>query len=309
VPIETVETDDPEGLLNLEDRLKAKIFGQDEAITQVVNAVKFSKAGLLEENKPLASLLFVGPTGVGKTEIAKCLASELGSKLIRFDMSEYGEKHSVAKLIGAPAGYVGYEEGGILTEAIRKSPSSVLLLDEIEKAHPDIYNVLLQVMDYATLTDNQGRKADFRNVIVIMTSNAGANRLGKSGIGFFSESQDKSTLMDAVSHTFQPEFRNRLSKVVVFNSMDEKMALSIVNKKLGELKDQLLRRNITFTADDEARALVKKRGISQEFGAREVDRVIRNDIKPLFVDRMLFGELKKGGEVKLTVRDGEFVVG
>ncbi len=309
VPIETVETNDTEGLLNLEDRLKGKIFGQDEAITQVVNAVKFSKAGLLEENKPLASLLFVGPTGVGKTEIAKCLASELGSKLLRFDMSEYGEKHSVAKLIGAPAGYVGYEEGGILTEAIRKSPSSVLLLDEIEKAHPDIYNVLLQVMDYATLTDNQGRKADFRNVIVIMTSNAGANRLGKSGIGFFSESQDKSTLMDAVSHTFQPEFRNRLSKVVVFNSMDEKMALSIVDKKLGELKDQLLRRNITFTADDEARALVKKRGISQEFGAREVDRVIRNDIKPLFVDRMLFGELKKGGEVKLTVKDGEFVVG
>ena len=306
VPIETVETDDTEGLKNLEKRLKGKIFGQDEAITQVVNAVKFSKAGLIDENKPLASLLFVGPTGVGKTEIARCLASELGSKLIRFDMSEYGEKHSVAKLIGSPAGYVGYEEGGILTEAIRKSPSSILLLDEIEKAHPDIYNVLLQVMDYATLTDNQGRKADFRNVIVIMTSNAGANRLGKSGIGFYSTSQDRNTLMDAVSHTFQPEFRNRLSKVVVFNSMDENMAVSIVDKKLGELKDQLLRKNIEFTADENARELVKKRGISEEFGAREVDRVIRNDIKPLFVDSMLFGELKNGGKVKLSVRDGEF---
>ena len=306
VPIETVETDETEGLAGLEERLKGKIFGQNEAITQVVNAVKFSKAGLLEENKPLASLLFVGPTGVGKTEIARCLASELGSKLIRFDMSEYGEKHSVAKLIGAPAGYVGYEEGGILTEAIRKSPSSVLLLDEIEKAHPDIYNVLLQVMDYATLTDNQGRKADFRNVIIIMTSNAGANRLGKSGIGFFSENQDKNTLMDAVSHTFQPEFRNRLSKVVVFNSMDEEMARLIVDKKLGELKEQLLRKNITFTADEKAKELLRKRGISQEFGAREVDRVIRNDIKPLFVDSMLFGRLRKGGRVELTVRDGEF---
>jgi ATP-dependent Clp protease ATP-binding subunit ClpA len=308
VPIETVETDDTQGLADLEKRLSGKIFGQDEAITEVVNAVKFSKAGLNDENKPLASLLFVGPTGVGKTEIARCLAAELGSKLIRFDMSEYGEKHSVAKLIGAPAGYVGYEEGGILTEEIRKNPSSVLLLDEIEKAHPDIYNVLLQVMDYATLTDNQGRKADFRNVILIMTSNAGANRLGKSGIGFFSENQDKSTLLDAVSHTFQPEFRNRLSKVVVFNSMDEEMALSIVDKKLEELRLQLMARSITFTADKKARELVKKRGISPEFGAREVDRVIRNDIKPLFVDSMLFGELKKGGRIKLTVKDGEFAI-
>ncbi|MCR5155635.1 MAG: AAA family ATPase, partial [Butyrivibrio sp.] len=291
VPIETVETDDMAGLATLEERLKKLIFGQDEAVSQVVNAVKFSKAGLIEDGKPLASLLFVGPTGVGKTEIARCLAKELGSKLIRFDMSEYGEKHAVAKLIGSPAGYVGYEEGGILTEAIRKSPSSVLLLDEIEKAHPDIFNVLLQVMDYATLTDNQGRKADFRNVIVIMTSNAGANKLGKSGIGFVSEKQDNGALMDAVKQTFQPEFRNRLTKIVAFNSMDEEMARLVVDKKLSEMALQLEARNIIVKADKKAKELVKVRGISQEFGAREVDRVIRNDIKPLFVDDILFGSL------------------
>jgi ATP-dependent Clp protease ATP-binding subunit ClpA len=308
VPIETVETDDLAGLATLEERLKKRIFGQDEAISQVVNAVKFSKAGLSDENKPLASLLFVGPTGVGKTEIARSLADELGSKLVRFDMSEYGEKHAVAKLIGAPAGYVGYEEGGILTEAIRKNPSSVLLLDEIEKAHPDIYNVLLQVMDYATLTDNQGRKADFRNVILIMTSNAGANRLGKSGIGFISESQDRSVLSDAVKQTFQPEFRNRLSKIVAFNSMDEEMAALVVDKKLEEMSQQLKHKKITVKADKKAKELVKKRGISQEFGAREVDRVIRNDIKPLFVDEILFGSLKDGGKITITVKDGEFTV-
>ncbi len=306
IPIETVETDDTEGLSTLEERVSKQVFGQEEAVLQVVNAVKFSKAGLLEENKPLASLLFVGPTGVGKTEIAKTLAKELGVKLIRFDMSEYGEKHSVAKLIGSPAGYVGYEDGGILTEAIRRSPSSVLLLDEIEKAHADIYNVLLQVMDYATLTDNQGRKADFRNVILIMTSNAGANRLGKSGIGFFSENQDNSTLMDAVKHTFQPEFRNRLSKIVIFNSMDEKMAKSVVDKKVDELKEQLLLKKIAFSADDKAKDLIQKRGVSQEFGAREIDRVIRNDIKPLFVDEMLFGKLKNGGKIQLSVKEGDF---
>ncbi len=308
VPIETVETDDTAGLATLEDRLRKRIFGQDEAVSQVVNAVKFSKAGLIEDNKPLASLLFVGPTGVGKTEIARSLADELGVKLIRFDMSEYGEKHAVAKLIGSPAGYVGYEEGGILTEAIRKTPSAVLLLDEIEKAHPDIFNVLLQVMDYATLTDNQGRKADFRNVIVIMTSNAGANRLGKSTIGFISKSMDSSVLEEEVKRVFQPEFRNRLNKIVAFNSMDDEMAELVVGKKLGELKDQLLPRKITVTADKKAKSLIKERGVSQEFGAREVDRVIRNDIKPLFVDEILFGKLKNGGKIKITVKDGEFVV-
>lgn len=307
IPVETVAANDMTMLMNLERRLKKRIFGQDSAIDQVVNAVKFSKAGLLEENKPLASLLFVGPTGVGKTEIARSLSEELGVKLIRFDMSEYGEKHAVAKLIGSPAGYVGYEDGGLLTEAIRKTPSAVLLLDEIEKAHSDIYNILLQVMDYATLTDNQGRKADFRNVVVIMTSNAGANRIGKSTIGFHGGSLNSSVIMESVKQTFQPEFRNRLNKIVVFNSMDDEMAALIVEKKLKELSMQLSAKNIEFAAEKNAKELIRKKGISQEFGAREVDRVIRNEIKSLFVDEILFGKLKKGGKLTLTADEDRFI--
>ena len=308
VPVESVEVEENENLMHLEDKLRDQIYGQDEAIAQAVNAVKFSYAGLLEDNKPLASLLFVGPTGVGKTEVARCLAKELGVKLIRFDMSEYGEKHAVAKLIGSPAGYVGYEEGGLLTEEIRKNPSSVLLLDEVEKAHPDIYSVLLQVMDYATLTDNQGRKADFSYVVIIMTSNAGANRIGKKGIGFQSGYQDDSILMEEVKRVFQPEFRNRLNKIVVFNGMDDDMGSRIVNKKLKELKEMLSRKKVGLKADDKAVELLKERGISREFGAREVDRVIRNDIKPLFVDEILFGRLKDGGEITLTAEGDEFKI-
>ncbi len=308
IPKQTVETDDMQGLATLEKRMLAQVYGQDKAITQVVNAVKFSKAGLAEETKPLASLLFVGPTGVGKTEIAKTLAKELGIKLVRFDMSEYEEKHSVAKLIGAPAGYVGYEEGGLLIEEIRKNPSCVLLLDEIEKAHADIYNMLLQVMDYATLTDNQGRKADFRNVIIIMTSNAGASRIGKSGIGFQAEDMSSDTLMEAVKHTFQPEFRNRLSGIVAFNSMDDNMAGLIAGKKLKELAEMLAKKKVEFVVDKAASELVKNKGISREYGARELDRVIRNEVKPLLVDELLFGKLKKGGRCKLSAKNKEFVI-
>ncbi len=306
IPVESVESEENDNLATLEERLKGQIFGQDEAVTQVVNAIKFSRAGLTEDGKPLASLLFVGPTGVGKTEVARSLANELGVKLIRFDMSEYGEKHAVAKLIGSPAGYVGYEEGGLLTEEIRKNPNSVLLLDEIEKANPDIYSVLLQVMDYATLTDNQGRKADFRNVVLIMTSNAGANRIGKKGIGFGSDYQDDSALMEEVKRTFQPEFRNRLNKIVSFNGMDDEMAARIVDKKTGELRELLNNKNISLEVDEKAKELILKRGISHEFGAREVDRVIRNDIKPLFVDEILFGDLKDGGNIRLTAQDDDF---
>lgn len=308
VPVKTVTSDDISGLSGLEKRMKKSIFGQNEAIDQVVNAVKFSKAGLLDEKQPMASLLFVGPTGVGKTEIARKLAEELGVKLIRFDMSEYGEKHAVAKLIGAPAGYVGYEDSGLLTEAIRKSPSAVLLLDEIEKAHSDIYNILLQVMDYATLTDNQGRKADFRNVIVIMTSNAGANKIGKSAIGFQRTNLDTSVIMEAVKQTFQPEFRNRLSKIVVFNSIDDKMAGQIVDKKLDELASQLSPKKIELIVEKGARSLLQQKGVSQEFGAREIDRIIRNEIKPLFVDEILFGKLKSGGKLTLSASDGDFII-
>ena len=308
VPMETVETDETTGLAELEDKLKGQIFGQDEAITQVTNAVKFSKAGLLEEGKPLASLLFVGTTGVGKTEIARRLAAEMGVKLIRFDMSEYEEKYAVSKLIGASAGYVGYENGGLLTEEIRKNPSAVLLLDEIEKAHDDIYNILLQVMDYATLTDNQGRKADFRNVIIIMTSNIGADKVGKNSIGFLSEKKDNSAMMEEVKRVFKPEFRNRLSRIVIFNDMDEQMADRIVKKKLGELKTLLNRKSIELLVDEGAEKLIKKKGISEQYGAREVERIIRNEIKPLFVDSILFGSLKDGGKILLSVQDDKFCV-
>ena len=306
VPLETVKTDEAEGLATLEERIKGRIFGQDEAVAQVVNAIKFSRAGLLEEGKPLASLLFVGPTGVGKTEIAKSLAEEMGVKLIRFDMSEYEEKHTVAKLIGAPAGYVGYEEGGLLTEAIRKNPFAVLLLDEIEKAHADIYNILLQVMDYATLTDNQGRKADFRNVVLIMTSNAGANRIGKKGIGFESTAENAGVLMEEVKRTFQPEFRNRLNRIVVFHGMDDAMARQIIGKKLDELKELLVKKKVELQVDESALNLIMKKGVSEEFGAREIDRVIRNEVKPLLVDDILFGTLKQGGKVRLMAKDDQF---
>lgn len=308
IPRQTMEQDEIKRLEGLEKRLAGRVFGQEEAVGQVVNAVKFSRAGLLEEGKPLASLLFVGPTGVGKTEIAKSLADELGVRLIRFDMSEYGEKHAVAKLIGAPAGYVGYEEGGLLTEEIRRNPHAVLLLDEIEKAHPDIYNILLQVMDYATLTDNQGRKADFRNVIVIMTSNAGASRVGKAGIGFGGRTVQADVMMEEVKKTFQPEFRNRLNRIVVFNAMDEAMADRIAGKKLDELGRMLEAKKIEWSVSGEARELLRKKGISEEYGARELERVIGSEIKPLLVDEILFGRLKKGGSCRLSCREEAFML-
>lgn len=308
IPKQVVEREESESLATLEVRLQNLVYGQEEAIAQVVNAVKFSRAGLLEEGKPLASLLFVGPTGVGKTEIARSLAKELGIRLIRFDMSEYEEKHAVAKLIGAPAGYVGYEEGGLLTEEVRKHPHAVLLLDEIEKAHPDIYNVLLQVMDYATLTDNQGRKADFRNIILIMTSNAGANQMGKNGIGFREQDKKTDVILEEVKRVFQPEFRNRLNRIVVFHGMNEKMAERIVEKKLKVLQKMLLQKKVEFSVGIDAKKLVKEKGISIEFGAREIERVIQSEIKPLLVDEILFGALKEGGVCRLTAIEGQFKI-
>lgn len=308
IPKQVVESDEVEKLAGLEKRMADRIFGQKEAIDQVVNAIKFSRAGLLEQGKPLASLLFVGPTGVGKTEIARTLAEELGIELIRFDMSEYEEKHAVAKLIGAPAGYVGYEEGGLLTEKIRKQPHAVLLLDEIEKAHPDIYNILLQVMDYATLTDNQGRKADFRNVVIIMTSNAGASRVGKAGIGFGDRDVKADVIMEEVKKTFQPEFRNRLNRIVVFNPMDDSMAAMIAEKKLKELCDMLAQKNVQFEICEEAKQLLAKKGTSTEYGAREMERIIGSEIKPLLVDELLFGSLKKGGICTLGCHENTFVI-
>lgn len=306
IPKRVVESGELKKLATLEKRLAAQVFGQNEAMGQVVNAVKFSRAGLLQQDKPLASLLFVGPTGVGKTEIAKCLAKELGVALIRFDMSEYEEKHSVAKLIGSPAGYVGYEEGGLLTEAVRKHPHAVLLLDEIEKAHPDIFNILLQVMDYATLTDNQGRKADFRNILLIMTSNAGVVQSGKPRIGFGDSDRTADAIAEEVKKTFQPEFRNRLSRIVIFNAMDGSMAKAVIGKKLKELEAMLQARRIRLTVTERARKLLQEKGISREYGAREVDRVIGSEIKTLFVDEILFGSLKNGGLCVLDAKQGHF---
>ena len=294
------EDDDNAQLETLAPRLLTKIYGQDEAIQQVVEAVQLSKAGLLDDNKPLASLLFVGPTGVGKTEVARVLAKELGIQLLRFDMSEYTEKHTVAKLIGSPAGYVGYEDGGLLTDAIRKTPNCVLLLDEIEKAHEDIYNILLQVMDYARLTDNKGRKADFRNVILIMTSNAGAQFAGQANIGFTGKVSRGEAMLKQVKKTFKPEFINRLTGTVVFNDMDHEMARLILRKKLGELQEKLTAKQVTMTLTDEAFEQLLKEGFTREYGAREMDRVIAQRLKPLLMREILFGRLKQGGDV--TVR-------
>ena len=304
-----MSSDDDNGRLEtLGPRLLSKIYGQDEAIRQVVESVQMSKAGLLDDNKPLASLLFVGPTGVGKTEVARVLAQELGIELLRFDMSEYTEKHTVAKLIGSPAGYVGYEDGGLLTDAIRKTPNCVLLLDEIEKAHQDIYNILLQVMDYARLTDNKGRKADFRNVILIMTSNAGAQFAAQASVGFTGTTSRGEAMLRQVKKTFKPEFINRLTGTVVFNDMDEPMARLILRKKLGELQEKLTAKQVTMTLSDEAFALLLKEGFTREYGAREMDRVIAQRLKPLLMREILFGSLKQGGTVEMEVTDGSLSI-
>ena len=302
------EDEDNSHLELLTSHLSSKIYGQDEAIRQVVESVQMSKAGLLDDNKPLASLLFVGPTGVGKTEVARVLAKELGIELLRFDMSEYTEKHTVAKLIGSPAGYVGYEDGGLLTDAIRKTPNCVLLLDEIEKAHQDIYNILLQVMDYARLTDNKGRKADFRNVILIMTSNAGAQFAGQASMGFTGNVSRGEAMLKQVKKTFKPEFINRLSGTVVFNDMDEPMARLILKKKLGELQQKLDAKQVKMTLSDEAFNALLKEGFTREYGAREMDRVIAQRLKPLLMREILFGSLKNGGKVEIVSENGSISI-
>ncbi len=303
------EDEDYRQLESLAARMLSQIYGQDEAIRQVVESVQMSRAGLLDDNKPLASLLFVGPTGVGKTEVARVLSKELAIALIRFDMSEYTEKHAVAKLIGSPAGYVGYEDGGLLTDAIRKNPNCVLLLDEIEKAHEDIYNILLQVMDYARLTDNKGRHADFRNVVLIMTSNAGAQFASQASVGFNGNVSRGDAMMKQVRKTFKPEFLNRLSGAVVFRDMDKQMATLILQKKLRELESKLQTRQVTMDLSPEAFEYILKEGFTTEYGAREMDRVISQKLKPLLMREILFGSLRQGGNITIGMKDGGLSVG
>ncbi len=308
IPKQTIENTEIESLKILESELKKNIFGQDQAIEEVTRCIKMSRAGLNDDNKPVASMLFVGPTGVGKTEIARVLAKTLGVDLVRFDMSEYGEKHAASKLIGSPPGYVGYEEGGLLTDTIRKKPNCVLLLDEIEKAHSDILSVLLQVMDYATLTDNKGRKADFRNVIIIMTSNAGARDIGKNLVGFARDTIKMEAISDEVKRAFTPEFRNRLDKVVVFNQINKEMAKDIAQKELSKFKYKLTNKSVNLEFSEECIDFVSEKGLSKEFGAREILRVINSEIKPLLVDELLFGELSNGGSCKIVISNSKFKI-
>ena len=295
-------------LKSLEQELEKEVFGQKEAISNVVEAIKRSRAGFREPDKPVASMLFVGPTGVGKTELVRKLSLVLGLKLNRFDMSEYQEKHTVSRLIGAPPGYVGFDQGGLLTEAIRKSPHSILLLDEIEKAHSDIFNTLLQIMDYATLTDNNGKKADFRNVIIIMTSNAGARKLGKQQIGFDDKVTNTESINAAVEKYFSPEFRNRLDKIVIFNGLDESIVLRIVKKNIKEFKTQLEEKKIKLEITKKCYKWLSKKGYSRLFGAREVSRLIQDKIKSFFVDEVLFGKLSKGGTAVADVKDDNIII-
>jgi ATP-dependent Clp protease ATP-binding subunit ClpA len=296
IDAEALKEQSNDALRTLEGDIKKEIFGQDEAVGRVVEAVQMSKAGLADDTKPMASLLFVGPTGVGKTEVARVLSERMGMKLVRFDMSEYAEKHAVAKLIGSPAGYVGYEDGGLLTAAVRKTPNCVLLFDEIEKAHPDIFNIFLQMMDYAALTDNHGERADFRNSIIIMTSNAGAQYASRASIGFTGSVSRGDAKLTTVKKTFKPEFINRLTDIVVFHDMSRQMASLILDKKLAQLQTKLSAKNVTLHLSAEARELLLTKGFTPEYGARELDRVIGSMLKPLLMREILFGKLKKGGE-------------
>jgi ATP-dependent Clp protease ATP-binding subunit ClpA len=305
VPEKTVSHSEKERLRVLETDLLGAIFGQDAAVHAVVDSIKRSRAGFREEGKPVASFLFVGPTGVGKTELARQLALSLGVTLHRFDMSEYQEKHTVARLIGSPPGYVGYEEGGLLTDAIRKTPYAVLLLDEIEKAHPDIYNILLQVMDYATLTDNAGRKADFRNVVLIMTSNAGARDMGNRVVGFGGEGGDLRILGEAVNRIFSPEFRNRLDAIVTFQPLGTAEVERIVDKELAAFSRQLAKKGVRLSWTPGLVSFLAARGFSADYGARNIARTVSESVKALFIDQVLFGDLSAGGTAQIDVRDGE----
>jgi ATP-dependent Clp protease ATP-binding subunit ClpA len=305
IPPKTVSSTDVEVLKNLDLNLKRVVFGQDMAIDQLVTAVKMSRSGLRDDGKPVGSFVFAGPTGVGKTEVTRQLAENMGVELIRFDMSEYMERHTVSRLIGAPPGYVGFEEGGLLTDAVNKHPHAVLLLDEIEKAHPDVFNLLLQVMDNGSLTDSNGRKVDFRNIILVMTSNAGAASISRTSMGFTQQDHSLDT-MKAIEQTFTPEFRNRLDGVIQFKPLDEKVIISIVDKFLIRLEAQLTEKKVTLMVDDKAKRWLAKKGYDPKMGARPMERLIQENIKKPLADELLFGTLsKEGGTVRVTAKNGK----
>lgn len=305
IPPKTVVADEKDRLKTLRDDLKNVIFGQDEAIDRIVDAIQISRAGLGHETKPVGSFLFSGPTGVGKTEVSKQLAQILGVEFLRYDMSEYAEPHTVSRLIGAPPGYVGFDQGGLLTEAIMRHPHSVLVLDEIEKAHPNLFNLLLQVMDSATLTDNNGKKADFRNVILIMTTNAGARELSSGGVGFRNQAETKGQAKGVIERTFTPEFRNRLDAWVAFKALDIEIIKSIVDKFIKELNGQLAEKRVLVKLDDSAREWFAKNGFDARYGARPMARLIHEKIKQPLAQEILFGKLLDGGSVLVEEKDGE----
>ncbi len=304
IPERKVSTSDVEALRNLDRDLRMVIYGQDEAIDALTTAIRMNRSGLTDESKPVGSFLFAGPTGVGKTEVTRQLARILGLELIRFDMSEYMERHAVSRLIGAPPGYVGFDQGGLLTEEITKHPHSVLLLDEIEKAHPDVFNLLLQVMDHGTLTDNNGRKADFRNVIIVMTTNAGAAEMSRRSIGFTSQDHS-SDGREAINRMFTPEFRNRLDAIVQFRPLELEHVRKVVDKFLFELEGQLSEKSVTFSVDEEVRLWLAERGYDPKMGARPMARLIQERIKKPLAEELLFGALSKGGHVRVRLEEDE----
>jgi len=306
VPPQSVSSSDKDKLANLEKNLKMLVFGQDDAINQVASAIKLSRAGLRDSTKTIGSFLFAGPTGVGKTEVTRQLAKVLGIELIRFDMSEYMERHTVSRLIGAPPGYVGFDQGGLLTEAVTKHPHAVLLLDELEKAHPDVFNLLLQVMDHGTLTDNNGRKADFRNIILIMTTNAGAEEGSRASIGF-TQQDHASDSMKVIERGFSPEFRNRLDAIIQFKSLDTAVVGGVVDKFIFELEAVLADKHVTLTLEPSARAWLAERGYDEKMGARPMARLIQEKIKKPLAEDLLFGRLVNGGHVRIDVEIGELV--
>jgi len=307
IPEKSVSASERDSLASLEPSLRAVIYGQDPAIHELVAAIKLARSGLRTPEKPIGSFLFSGPTGVGKTELAKQLAKVLGVEFLRFDMSEYSEQHTVSRLIGAPPGYVGFDQGGLLTDAIRKHPYSVLLLDEIEKAHPELFNVLLQVMDHATLTDNNGRKADFRNVVLILTTNAGAREMSSKAVGFGDSvhGPDTSKAKKAIERTFTPEFRNRLDGWILFSGLSPDTILKVVDKEVGLLQEQLLEKKVTLELSKEARGWLADNGYDPHFGARPMARLVDQQLKKALAESLLFGELRTGGVARFELNEAK----